>query len=101
MGSLYYVYYFKINRGPSDTPYEGGCFRVIIKYPNDYPLNPPALIFTPPIWHPNIHLDGKVCISILHPPVFYFKNFIFRVMIFMDMKKVVKDGVLHNQQKRF
>ena len=20
------------------------------------------------MWHPNIHSDGKVCISILHPP---------------------------------
>jgi ubiquitin-protein ligase len=20
------------------------------------------------MWHPNIHLDGTVCVSILHPP---------------------------------
>ena len=24
--------------------------------------------FLSDIWHPNIHPDGKVCISILHPP---------------------------------
>ncbi len=29
---------------------------------------PPEMHFTPPIWHPNIYDDGKVCISILHPP---------------------------------
>jgi ubiquitin-conjugating enzyme E2 R len=26
------------------------------------------LTFTSEFWHPNIHEDGKVCISILHPP---------------------------------
>jgi len=24
--------------------------------------------FVTPMWHPNIYPDGKVCISILHPP---------------------------------
>lgn len=24
--------------------------------------------FTPPLYHPNIYPDGRVCISILHPP---------------------------------
>jgi ubiquitin-conjugating enzyme E2 G1 len=24
--------------------------------------------FVSDIWHPNVHTDGKVCISILHPP---------------------------------
>lgn len=42
MGSNNFVYCFniKIFRGPPDTPYEGGYFRCILKYPNDYPLNP-------------------------------------------------------------
>ncbi|KAL3936147.1 MAG: hypothetical protein SGARI_002683 [Bacillariaceae sp.] len=26
------------------------------------------MTFTSEMWHPNIHEDGKVCISILHPP---------------------------------
>jgi ubiquitin-conjugating enzyme E2 G1 len=26
------------------------------------------MTFKSEIWHPNIDLDGKVCISILHPP---------------------------------
>lgn len=29
---------------------------------------PPTMTFVSEIWHPNIHVDGKVCISILHPP---------------------------------
>ena len=26
------------------------------------------MIFKTKMWHPNIYPDGKVCISILHPP---------------------------------
>ena len=29
---------------------------------------PPIMQFRSRMWHPNIHEDGKVCISILHPP---------------------------------
>lgn len=54
--------------GPPDTPYEDGVFSATLTFPKDYPLSPPALTFTPPLLHPNIYSDGKVCISILHPP---------------------------------
>ena len=54
--------------GPDDTPFEGGCFRAVLDFPRDYPLNPPKMRFTSNMWHPNIYPDGKVCISILHPP---------------------------------
>ncbi|KAG2391807.1 hypothetical protein C9374_013292 [Naegleria lovaniensis] len=54
--------------GPPETLYEGGMFRAIMTFPEDYPNSPPKLQFTTPIWHPNIYSDGKVCISILHPP---------------------------------
>ena len=37
-------------------------------FPQDYPLNPPTMRFTSKIFHPNIYPDGRVCISILHPP---------------------------------
>jgi len=34
-----------------------------------YPLMPPTMTFQDPIpFHPNIYPDGKLCISILHPP---------------------------------
>ncbi len=54
--------------GPQDTPYEGGIFQGIIKFPKEFPNQPPIVQFTSKIIHPNIHLDGKVCISILHAP---------------------------------
>ena len=54
--------------GPQDTLYEGGVFKVVITFPKNYPNNPPEFKFVSQIYHPNIHHDGKVCISILHPP---------------------------------
>ena len=54
--------------GPEDTIYEGGYFKAQMKFPTDYPNNPPTMTFQSKMWHPNIYPDGKVCISILHPP---------------------------------
>nr|XP_028956906.1 ubiquitin-conjugating enzyme E2 7-like isoform X3 [Malus domestica]XP_028956911.1 ubiquitin-conjugating enzyme E2 7-like isoform X3 [Malus domestica] len=54
--------------GPPDTFYEGGFFNAIMSFPEDYPCNPPVVRFTSEMWHPNVYADGKVCISILHPP---------------------------------
>jgi ubiquitin-conjugating enzyme E2 R len=37
-------------------------------FSSHYPMSPPTFKFLRPIYHPNIYSDGKVCISILHPP---------------------------------
>ncbi|XP_042768763.1 ubiquitin-conjugating enzyme E2 R2 isoform X1 [Panthera tigris] len=78
--------------GPPNTLYEGGYFKAHIKFPIDYPYSPPTFRFLTKMWHPNIyeteigdyillslvfsiekqsvmHMNGDVCISILHPPV--------------------------------
>ena len=54
--------------GPKDSPYEEGIFKLSLKFPDSYPSNPPVLQFLSEFWHPNVYPDGKVCISILHPP---------------------------------
>jgi len=54
--------------GPKDTSYADGIFQLIMKFPVDYPMSPPVVQFTSEFWHPNVYIDGKVCISILHPP---------------------------------
>ncbi|KAJ6909564.1 hypothetical protein NC652_020520 [Populus alba x Populus x berolinensis] len=54
--------------GPPDTLYEGGFFNAIMSFPKNYPNSPPTVRFTSEMWHPNVYPDGKVCISILHPP---------------------------------
>eukprot|EP00760_Papus_ankaliazontas_P032269 PhM_4_TR5721/c0_g1_i2/m.90470/K10575/UBE2G1, UBC7; ubiquitin-conjugating enzyme E2 G1 len=54
--------------GQESTAYEGGYFRATLEFPKDYPNMPPTMTFLSTMWHPNIYPDGKVCISILHPP---------------------------------
>ena len=54
--------------GPPDTLYEGGFFQAKLEFPNDFPNLPPEMKFKSEMWHPNVFPDGKVCISILHPP---------------------------------
>eukprot|EP00403_Amphidinium_massartii_P019886 CAMPEP_0178431726 /NCGR_PEP_ID=MMETSP0689_2-20121128/32009_1 /TAXON_ID=160604 /ORGANISM="Amphidinium massartii, Strain CS-259" /LENGTH=166 /DNA_ID=CAMNT_0020053673 /DNA_START=69 /DNA_END=569 /DNA_ORIENTATION=- len=54
--------------GPPDSLYEGGIFTAILNFPSDFPNNPPEMKFETEMWHPNIYPDGRVCISILHPP---------------------------------
>ncbi|KAJ1286151.1 hypothetical protein BS78_03G330600 [Paspalum vaginatum] len=54
--------------GPPDTLYDGGYFNAIMSFPQNYPNSPPSVRFTSEMWHPNVYPDGRVCISILHPP---------------------------------
>ncbi|KAL6077200.1 Ubiquitin-conjugating enzyme protein UbcC [Balamuthia mandrillaris] len=54
--------------GPKDTFYQGGVFQLKMNFPEDFPMSPPELRFISEFWHPNVYEDGKVCISILHPP---------------------------------
>ncbi|KAG8532075.1 uncharacterized protein KY384_003712 [Bacidia gigantensis] len=48
--------------------YYGGYFKATMTFPSNYPYSPPTFQFTRPLYHPNIYSDGKLCISILHPP---------------------------------
>ncbi|KAG5360785.1 Ubiquitin-conjugating enzyme E2-34 kDa [Yarrowia sp. B02] len=50
-----------------DSVYHGGYFRAQMTFPADFPYAPPKFKFTPPIFHPNVYRDGRLCISILHP----------------------------------
>ena len=49
--------------GPEETPYEGGVFKIQVKFPNDYPFKPPDLKFSTPIYHINVSRKGKVCLA--------------------------------------
>jgi ubiquitin-conjugating enzyme E2 N len=51
--------------GPTNSPYEAGHFRLELFLPPSYPLDPPKLLFTTPIYHPNIDRLGRICLDIL------------------------------------
>lgn len=51
-----------------DSLYYGGYFKAVMKFPKNYPFEPPDFRFERPLWHPNIYPDGRLCISILHAP---------------------------------
>jgi len=56
--------------GPEDTPYAGGFFHFDMRFPHDYPWNPPKVLLRTTDngrtrFNPNLYADGKVCLSIL------------------------------------
>ncbi|MCJ1281775.1 Ubiquitin-conjugating enzyme E2 D1 [Xylographa opegraphella] len=51
--------------GPPGTPYDGGIFYLWIKFPTDYPFNPPKIRVLTKIYHPNIGPDGHIWLDVL------------------------------------
>lgn len=49
------AYIYICLQGPTETPYEGGTFELIINVPDQYPLVPPNVRYRTKIFHPNVH----------------------------------------------
>lgn len=48
--------------GPAQTPYAGGVFELVVKFPALYPFRPFKLHFATPIWHPGVcSTTGRLC----------------------------------------
>jgi ubiquitin-protein ligase len=62
------VYHWKASFiGPEKSAYHGGCFRLKIDFPTNYPDSKPNIYFTTKIFHPNVNFEtGVICIESLN-----------------------------------
>ncbi|KAI8895094.1 ubiquitin-conjugating enzyme/RWD-like protein [Globomyces pollinis-pini] len=45
--------------------YKGGCYTFTVKINSNYPHEPPKVLGVGKVYHPNIDLEGNVCLNIL------------------------------------
>ncbi|KAL6769406.1 hypothetical protein ACKKBG_A30880 [Auxenochlorella protothecoides x Auxenochlorella symbiontica] len=51
--------------GASGTVFEELTFRLSLNFGADYPFKPPTVKFETPCFHPNVDLQGNICLDIL------------------------------------
>lgn len=67
-------------KGPSDTIYENGTWKVSITFPKNYPFKSPSIGFLDKIYHPNVdYSSGSICLNVLNEewqPIYTIKHII-------------------------
>jgi len=56
---------FKLTISPDDGIYRGGKFIFQVMVPNSYPHEAPKVLCKTLVFHPNIDMEGHVCLNIL------------------------------------
>lgn len=52
-------------KGPAETPYAGGYFKIAFSFGPEYPAAPPRCTFSTKIFHPNVGPRGEICVNTL------------------------------------
>jgi len=51
---------------PKSDPFSRSGFNVLLTLPEEFPMKPPEVKILTPIYHPNIHKDGKMCFGLIN-----------------------------------
>ena len=52
-------------KGPKESYYHGKKYNIRVNFTNNYPFDPPKIIFKDKIFHPNIDTKGNICLDLL------------------------------------
>eukprot|EP00550_Attheya_septentrionalis_P010109 CAMPEP_0198300776 /NCGR_PEP_ID=MMETSP1449-20131203/49465_1 /TAXON_ID=420275 /ORGANISM="Attheya septentrionalis, Strain CCMP2084" /LENGTH=139 /DNA_ID=CAMNT_0044002689 /DNA_START=26 /DNA_END=441 /DNA_ORIENTATION=- len=87
-----------------DTPYEGGVFHGVLKFPCNYPLKPPTVIMRTPSGR--FQPDHKICFSMsdFHPelwnPMWSIRSILTGLISFMNSDDLTTGGLTASSADR-